>query len=84
MIHTQKNLLWLEVEHTSIKYILYRHPNNRKTNIDNFVTNLERTINIANSPNKPLIIIGDLNINLIDNCRNNSVNNLFNKYAYSK
>ena len=58
--------LWLELTmpKTNIHYIIgaiYRHPN---SNINEFMNNLEPSLNIISNQKKPSLIVGDINIDL--------------------
>lgn len=54
--------MWFDINDAFIVGIIYRHPNN---NVDAFVEQLENKINIMKAENKPFIICGDINIDLL-------------------
>ena len=60
---------WFDVD-TYVIGVIYRHPNN---SIESFVSLLEQTINKIQKENKPYILCGDINIDLlhpdITNCQ---------------
>ena len=62
--------MWFDVHNTYVTGVIYRHPNN---NIESFVSLLEQTINKIQKENKPYILCGDINIDLlhpdITNCQ---------------
>lgn len=73
--------VWLELEHNFLnhdnkKFILgciYRSPSSP---VSEFCTNLQRSLNAVSLENKNAIIMGDININLLDDLSPNTINYL--------
>ena len=68
--------IWIEFnyhkQHNTIIGFLYRHPNNNKTAINEFIIKVEENIEKIRREHKNILIIGDINIDLL-NTQNKNV-----------
>jgi hypothetical protein len=64
--------IWFDINDSYIIGVIYRHPNN---NVELFVQQLENTVNLIKQDNKPFILCGDFNIDLLKH--DNTMNQLY-------
>ena len=55
--------IWFDLDNSFVIGVIYRHPNN---DIETFTYHLEQTINIIKLENKPFVLCGDINIDLLN------------------